>query len=106
MTTHVVNVRKFGPIAGLKAAIEAGTAVYIGRAMPRQRLAASGWGNPFKIGEDGTREEVIEQYRTWIAVHPELRARLPELKGKELACWCFPQPCHGDVLVELVEALR
>lgn len=63
------------------------------------------WGNPFQIGIDGTREEVIEKYREWILSQPELLKELPKLKGKRLGCWCAPMPCHGDVLVELVEAL-
>lgn len=72
--------------------------VYIGR--------PSKWGNPFAIGRDGTREEVIEKYRAWLLGQPELLAALPELKGKVLGCWCAPQACHGDVLVELANALR
>jgi len=69
--------------------------VYIGR--------PSKWGNPFSIGigKDGTREEVIEKYREWIQNQPELLAQLSELRGKTLGCWCAPQACHGDVLVEL-----
>lgn len=32
----------------------------------------------------------------------ELIRRLPELRGKNLACWCpLDQPCHADVLLEL-----
>ncbi len=69
--------------------------VYIGR--------PSKWGNPFEIGKDGTREEVIAKYRDWIRTQPELMAALPELKGKTLGCWCAPQACHGDVLMELSE---
>lgn len=105
MTTRVVNVRKFGPIANLKAAIEAGTAVYIGRAMPRQGLRASPWANPFRIGEDGDRETVIAKYSELILTWPNLNERLAELRDKELVCWCYPHACHGDVLVEMVEAL-
>ena len=63
----------------------------------------SKWGNPFRIGPDGTREEVVEKYRDWIQTQPELMAALPELKGKRLGCWCKPLACHGDVLVELVD---
>lgn len=70
--------------------------VYIGR--------PSKWGNPFEIGRDGTREEVIEKYRTWIVAQPELMAALPELRGKVLGCWCAPKACHGHVLAELVDA--
>lgn len=69
--------------------------VYIGRPGP--------WGNPFEIGKDGTRREVIKKYRIWLLSQKDLLARLEELKGKRLGCWCFPKPCHGDVLVEMVE---
>lgn len=63
------------------------------------------WGNPFYIGTDGTREEVIEKYRQYILGNGILLADLPELKGKRLGCFCKPLACHGDVLVELVEGL-
>ena len=69
--------------------------VYIGR--------GSKWGNPFVIGKDGTREEVIEKYRAYILSRSDLLADLWQLKGKVLGCWCDPEPCHGDVLVELAE---
>jgi hypothetical protein len=62
------------------------------------------WGNPFVIGADGTREQVIAKYRAWIQTQPHLLKMLPDLKGKRLACWCFPLPCHGDVLAELADA--
>lgn len=105
MKTRVVSVRKFGGYLNLQNAIKEGTAVYIGRAMPRQGLKASPFGNPFRIGYDGDREQVITLYRGWIARQPKLLEQLPELKGKEIVCWCFPQACHGDVIVEMVEAL-
>ena len=70
--------------------------VYIGR--------PSKWGNPFVIGRDGSREQVIAKYRTWVLARPELVAALPELRGKTLGCWCAPQACHGDVLAELAQA--
>ena len=56
------------------------------------------------IGKHGDRDEVIARYRDWIATQPELLAALPELRGKDLACWCAPEPCHGDVLLELLES--
>lgn len=70
--------------------------VYIGR--------GSKWGNPFKIGEHGSRKEVIEKYVEWIKTQPLLLAALPELKDKVLGCWCSPQACHGDILVEMADA--
>lgn len=69
--------------------------VYIGR--------PSIWGNPFSIGKDGTRTEVIEKYRAYILSNPALLKQLSELRGKTLGCWCKPHACHGDVLVELLE---
>jgi hypothetical protein len=79
-------------------------AAYVGRRMARLGLAGSKWGNPFKIGLDGTRDEVIAKYRAWIVQQPALMAALPELRGQDLACWCAPEPCHGDVLLELANA--
>jgi hypothetical protein len=29
-------------------------------------------------------------------------ASLDELEGKTLGCFCKPEPCHGDVLLELL----
>ena len=60
------------------------------------------FGNPFHIGRDGNRAEVIEKYRAWLwrAVE-DGRIGLDELAaldGQRLACWCVPEPCHGDVL--------
>lgn len=72
--------------------------VYIGR--------PSKWGNPFKIGKDGTREEVIEKYRNYILMNNDLLNSLSELKDKVLGCWCYPEPCHGDVLIELLNNLK
>jgi len=70
-------------------------AVYIGR--------GSKWGNPFRIGKDGTRMEVIRKYELWIRTQPHLLSSVCELKGKKLACFCAPKPCHGDVLIKLIE---
>lgn len=61
----------------------------------------SKWGNPFKIGKDGTREQVIAKYEEWLMKQPRLLAALPELRGKVLVCWCAPLPCHADVLDRL-----
>jgi hypothetical protein len=69
--------------------------VYIGR--------PSKWGNPFIIGRDGNRATVIEKYSKWIRTQPHLLNDLEELRGKRLGCFCAPQPCHGDVLIALLE---
>lgn len=69
--------------------------VFIGR--------PSAWGNPFVIGRDGDRATVIAKYRSWLLADPQLLSRVGELKGRRLACYCAPQPCHGDVLAEFAE---
>lgn len=68
--------------------------VYIGR--------PSKWGNPFTIGKDGTREEVIEKFEQYIR-SSDLINDIEELRGKTLGCWCSPKPCHGDVLIKILE---
>ena len=70
-------------------------AVYVGR--------PSKWGNPFVIGRDGTREEVIEKYRVYLFAmgNYALLSDTQELKGKDLVCWCSPLSCHADILLGL-----
>lgn len=62
------------------------------------------WGNPFEIPDDGDRGVVIAKYEQHYLPHKTaLRGRLNELQGKALACWCAPEPCHGDVLKQWAE---
>lgn len=62
------------------------------------------WGNPFEIGRDGTRKQVIEKYKKYFYSNPELMERAKkELRGKVLGCWCKPKnACHGDVIAEFL----
>ena len=69
--------------------------VYIGR--------PSKWGNPFNIGKDGSRAEVVQKFKRYILNNAELLKDLKELEGKTLGCWCKPLACHGDVLIELLK---
>lgn len=75
------------------------SAEYVGR--------GSTLGNPFVIGPDGSRLEVIEKYRVWLwkqikSGYIELEY-LAGLHGRDIACHCVPKPCHGHV-VELAVA--
>jgi hypothetical protein len=63
----------------------------------------SKWGNPYREGRDGSREEVINKYEAFVRSRPDLLASLPELRGKRLGCWCWPQKCHADVLARMAE---
>jgi len=68
-------------------------AVYVGR--------ATKWGNPWRIGRDGTRAEVVNRYREWAETEPQASQIRAELRGKDLVCWCRPLLCHADVLLEI-----
>lgn len=79
---------------------------YIGR--------PSVFGNPFVIGHDGSRADVIRKYRTWFWEQVEAGGALAEAFAKlldraragediNLVCWCAPLACHGDVIKQAIE---
>jgi len=73
--------------------------IYIGR--------GSKWGNPYAIGFDGDREEVIHKFkydfeRGFLKFNKD---DIVELKGKTLGCHCKPAACHGDVLAGYLNSL-
>ena len=72
-------------------------------------------GNPFQIGRDGTREQVIDKYRAWLWdrirwTHPSGSHSSPQMfelqrllalardAPLELLCWCAPLRCHAEVI--------
>jgi hypothetical protein len=64
-------------------------------------------GNPFVVGWDGSREEVIAKYRRWLWARlqepgspqeRELRRLLERARAGELLCWCHLLPCHAEVV--------
>lgn len=59
------------------------------------------WGNPFRAGVHGTRDQCIAKHAAWIRTQPQLIAALTELRGKTLGCHCAPRACHADTLLEL-----
>ncbi len=70
-------------------------AVYVGR--------PSKYGNPYRIGQDGSRDEVIAKYRLRVLNILQFQDShwLEDLRGKDLVCWCAPERCHADVLLEM-----
>lgn len=76
-------------------------AVYIGRGGP--------FGNPYRIGTHGSRDEVIELFRKHferrLRQYPSFRRQVDALKGKTLICHCKPSKCHGDVIKEYLDGL-
>lgn len=94
----VVNVRNINK--------EDPDVVYIGR--------GSAWGNPYSH-KDGTKAivqvnsvaEAIQEYRKWLWWQIKqgivTKEMLVELDGKRLACYCSPNPCHGNVIKRAVQ---
>lgn len=87
-----------------KERIIQGCDVYIGRRlnMGEWKLEQSKWANPFKVPKDGNLSEVLRKYKEYVLKNEDLMKSLPELKDKVLGCWCKPNKCHGDVLLELL----
>lgn len=77
-------------------------AFYVGRPGPL--------GNPYVIGRDGTREDVVLQYEIWFSEQlkdPEFKALVEDLrKYKALICWCAPEACHADVIARYLEKTK
>jgi len=74
--------------------------VYIGR--------GSGWGNPYAIGSDGERDEVISKFKYdfdgGFLGEDDFKEKLLQLRGKRIACHCAPLPCHGDVYADYLNS--
>jgi len=81
--------------------------VYIGRYNKSWGLERSPFFNPFREWDGFTLDEAIHYFRIYffarILNDPEFKALVDGLKGKRLACWCHPKPCHGNVIVEYLE---
>lgn len=92
MPTTVINIRKH------KNWRREGV-IYIGR--------GSVFGNPYRIGKDGDRAEVIEKYRLYfvqrLEMDDEFCQAVSELAGKTLGCYCIPRRCHGHIIAEFLD---
>lgn len=62
----------------------------------------SKWGNPYKMQTESDRLTVIKKY-TYYILDSNLLDSIHELEDKWLYCWCYPKPCHGNVLKYLCE---
>ena len=74
-------------------------AVYIGR--NRFRGQTSVLGNPYEIGRDGDRNEVVEKFERWAPTKPHIMAAIAALRGRDLACYCVPDRCHGEFILRV-----
>lgn len=110
--TASVRVRTVHPIRVVnrhldRECVEGGCRVYVGR--------PSELGNPFKIGRDGTRDEVIRKYRRWLwerirsndaAVVGQMERLIAIAREQplELACHCSPASCHADIIASALRS--
>lgn len=91
--------------------------IYIGRRNARYNLEASALANPYVVGRDGDRDNVIAMYRRylWQYIKKGLQGEasqvwnvLQEIKNSQkdknikLACYCKPKGCHGDIIVRAI----
>ena len=106
--------------------------VYIGRPVPRAKdercRVGSLWGNPYAGPVFWAKEPkkwCVEMYATLLRNRLLVGGRVPHwhvhrcgydymdaawwgeqldlLRGKRLGCWCSPEPCHGDAIIEAVK---
>ena len=67
-------------------------------------------GNPYAIGPDGDRDQMIERYRAWLDARIKERdpvvctALLGIHPGQSIACHCAPARCHGEVIAAALDA--
>ena len=64
------------------------------------------WGNPFRVGADGSWLTVVVKYKRWLPTQSHLMAALDELRGRDLVYWCVPKLCHGNVPMPMANRLR
>lgn len=72
-------------------------------------IKRSPWANPYSITAEHDREWVINEYRAWLKKElqePFKLAAFNALQGKTLGCWCKPENCHGDVILEHLQSLQ
>ena len=103
---RIVNVKKQNLVKlgyrDLEHWLEDPNHVYIGRTNARVKGAVgSQWGNTFSVQEFG-RAGCIEKFKKYLTAEEKLLKDLAGLKGKILGCWCKPEACHGDVILEFL----
>lgn len=106
-----VSVKNIRPVhSNLKEWTEDKDNLYVGRGGivfingERYPQGDSPFCNPFRIGKDGTREDVLRKYREHLTSKSALvTAFLEAAWGKKyLGCWCKPEACHANILAEIL----
>lgn len=95
-----------GPLTRVVHVRDAPYDVYIGR--PNGDLPGHALCNPWKVGDDGSLEDVVTRFNGHLTNSPTLLSQAVALKGATIACWCKKRPdihrlCHGDVIAAVAE---
>jgi hypothetical protein len=85
------------------------TSLAINGLLPLKVDRTTNYGNPYakKALVDVDARLLVALFRDHLRHDPSgfWKDALPNLRGKNLACWCKPgDPCHADVLLELANA--
>lgn len=79
-----------------------------GRHMASTPIGKRGWlGNPFVVGLNGVADAIAAfrvAFSRRVDSDPRFREAVLELRGRRLACFCHPEPCHADVIAEWIDA--
>lgn len=97
MTTKLVNINKTKKYD-----------VYIGRAGKGED---GYFGNPHRLEDfGGDRAVCLAAYRRYfydrLEADAQFRERIQALEGKTLGCFCWPEECHGEIIIQYLDNLR
>lgn len=87
--------------------IGANAAKYTGIAMPESK-----WVMPMGVydtvgsSKEWIMKKMLDIYEEYVRNNSFLMNSLSELKNKNLGCWCYPNSCHGEVLVKLYKEVH
>ena len=98
-----VNIINLNKVENVQEWLNSEYNVYIGRPVNTEEFKCVDfkWGNPYRLKDHDSREEVVDLYREHVMNNDDLLNSVGELQGKVLGCWCSPEQCHGEVLHEL-----
>ena len=86
--------------------------IYIGRVNVRKKLLESPFANPFKLTSDLASERIKVVYDYFWYFYSKMKKesefleKVLTLRGKPLGCWCKPYVCHGDIIVNFLQAIE
>lgn len=106
---HIKDARDYAQVEYIGRAMKDTTGQYRALLGMSQKpfIPGTPWENRFPIERDTWKDRIqslrLFRSRIW---ESSIRSRIHELRGKALACWCAPKPCHGDTWAALANMIR